>query len=192
MRGKARSVLGNSWNTVHVDSTLIANLALKTCVTTFHSLLHDISAISPYWKLFRVMCTQGFRVITRLLLSLIPLTEVYYAGTSEGESQTSPDPALQPLMEILIQLLTSSLPHLLLTRNVAFISVIDWCHCFPLSAQRRWTLTISLSSMRAPRGAWGCGITPWSWHPPVRKTTSAGSGWPGGACSTWAPRCAWA
>ena len=46
--------------------------------------------------------------------------------------------------------------------------------------------------MRAPRGAWECGITPSSCRPPARKPTSAGSGWPGGACSTWAPRCAWA
>lgn len=46
--------------------------------------------------------------------------------------------------------------------------------------------------MRALAGAWGCGITPSSCRPPVRKSTSAGSGWPEVACSTWALRCVWA
>lgn len=94
-------------------------------------------------------------------------------------------------MEILIQPLTCSLATLAAYMEILFSSTLS-TDCFPLSAQRRWTPTTLLSSMRAPRGAWGCGITPSSFQPPVRKSTSAGSGWPGVACSTWALRCAWA
>lgn len=99
-------------------------------------------------------------------------------------------------MEVLIQLLTSS-PAISAANMGSCFHQHYWlmpvfCFLFFISAQRHWTLMNLHSSMRALVGAWGCGITPSSCRPTVRKSTSAGSGWLGVACSTWALRCAWA
>lgn len=171
LRGHSRSKSGARW--------------IKSGATTFHSLLHHISAMISRWELCHVMYT-GFYGCNR-----INDTEVFYAGTSEGTALTRTNPALPSLVEVLIQPLTCS-PAILAAHMESCFRQRYWHAVAPLSAQRLWTPTNLHSSTRAFVSAWGCRITPSSCQPPVRKSTSAGSGWPGVACSTSALHCAWA